>query len=128
MSAASIKTLQSRNDAVGCAFSPHQKPNRSGRDAFHRVPNSFWKYGDAVERVPTGFRGFNVRTFCSEDSLPDPRACQARHKLGAPSSETASRNVVLQRRRGNCRRGLSRNFVIATLDGGLKRKTAEAER
>ena len=26
-----------------------------GRDAFHRVPNSFRKYGDAVERVPTRF-------------------------------------------------------------------------
>src|SRR5215472_10607245 len=31
---------------------PPHEPNRSGRDAFHRVPNSFWKYGDAVERVP----------------------------------------------------------------------------
>jgi len=29
---------------------PPHEPNRSGKDAFRRVSNSFWKYGDAVER------------------------------------------------------------------------------
>jgi hypothetical protein len=42
---------------------PLHEPNRSGKDAFRRVSNSFWKYGDAVERVPTRFRRFNVRIF-----------------------------------------------------------------
>src|SRR5258708_3433284 len=36
---------------------PHEPLITIGRDVFHRVPKLAPKDGDAVERVPTGFRG-----------------------------------------------------------------------
>ena len=51
---------------------PHEPSPESGRDGFHHVPNSFRKYGDAVERVPTRFSGAKSE-FGSGKSLPVPR-------------------------------------------------------
>src|ERR1051326_4248714 len=54
VAAARISDFSQANLAFGCGL--FHWPFGVQRLAFHRVSNSFRKYGDAVERVPTGFR------------------------------------------------------------------------
>ena len=54
---------------------PHEPPLRKGRDAFHCVPDFCGQDGDAVERIPTGFRG------ARRDGTPEGSLSKAIHGL-----------------------------------------------